>query len=127
VTKTSNTTKGFTVSGKTRETVISFFGNVLDRKFSDAERDLEEMKTKKFTDEEYRAGYLNALEGILLSIRSGDERDFLNKVELSNENARRYKAEFKDFSLKPIRSNFDQGFFAAWQDLMKFRIKTDVN
>jgi hypothetical protein len=121
VTKTSNPSRGFTVTGKTREAVQSFLSNVMDRKFSDAERDLEDMKTKKFTDVEYRAGYLNALEGILLSIRSGDERDFLNKVEFTNENVKRYKEEFKEFSQKPIRSSFDQGFFAAWQDLMQFR------
>lgn len=121
MTKTSNPSRGFTVTGKTREAVQSFLSNVMDRKFSDAERDLEDMKTKKFTDVEYRAGYLNALEGILLSIRSGDERDFLNKVEFTNENVKRYKEEFKEFSQKPIRSSFDQGFFAAWQDLMQFR------
>jgi hypothetical protein len=125
VTKTSNPTKGFTVTGKTRETVHSFLTNVMERKFTDAERDLEEMKTKKFTDEDYRAGYLNALEGILLSIRSGDERDFLNKVELKHDNSKKYKDEFKDFAQKPIRSSFDQGFFAAWQDLMQFRCNLD--
>ncbi len=123
--KTSNITRGLIVTGKTRDIVVSFFLNVLERKFSDAEKDLEEVKIRKFTDDNYRAGYVNALEGILLSIRSGDERDFLNKLGNNYSSAKKYKNEFKEFSQKPIRTNFDQGYFAAWQDLMQFRINAE--
>jgi len=80
VTKTIKPGRKLTVTGKTRESVVNFFNNLLDRKFTDAERELENIRQKKFPDEEYRRGYTNALEGLLLSIRSGDERDFYNRT-----------------------------------------------
>ncbi|MCW4050162.1 MAG: hypothetical protein NWE89_10565 [Candidatus Bathyarchaeota archaeon] len=121
MTKTSNPTRGLSVTGKTREAVAAFLKNMQERRFSDAERALKEVKNKKFTNEEYKAGYVNALDGLLLSVRSGDERDFCNKVAFTSENSKNYRAEFKEFSAKPIRTSFDRGYFAAWQDLMQYK------
>jgi hypothetical protein len=125
VTKSSNPTKGFTVTGKTREAVSAFMANVLDRKFTEAERALEDVKTKSFSDEEYRAGYINALEGILLSVRSGDERDFFNRVEFNKSSMKNYIEDFNKFNGSPIRTNWDLGFFSAWTDLLSYRINTE--
>jgi len=125
VTKSSNPTKGFTVTGKTKEAVSAFMANVLERKFTDAERALEDVKTKSFSDEEYRAGYINALEGILLSVRSGDERDFFNKVEFNKSSMKKYIEDFNKFNGSPVRTNWDLGFFSAWTDLLNYRINTE--
>ena len=124
MTKSSNPAKGFTVSGKTREAVSAFMANVLERKFSDAERTLEDVKAKSFSDDEYRAGYINALEGILLSVRSGDERDFFNKVEFNRSSMKKYTEGFKSFNSSPIRTNWDLGYFSAWTDLLSYRMNT---
>jgi hypothetical protein len=125
VTKSSNPTKGFTVTGKTKEAVSIFIANVLERKFTEAERTLEDVKTKSFSDDEYRAGYINALEGILLSIRSGDERDFFNRVEFNKSSMKKYIEDFTSFNSSPIRTNWDLGYFSAWTDLLNYRINTD--
>ena len=124
MTKTSKPGRKLSVTGKTRESVITFFDNLLDRKFSDAERELENLKQKRFPDVEYRAGYTNALEGLLLSVRSGDERDFYNRTHNGNT-LNDYIKEFKDFRKLPVRTQFDQGYFSAWTDILQYRINTD--
>jgi len=113
------------VTGKTREAVATFMNNVMERKFTDAERSLEDVKTKGFSDDEFKAGYVNALEGILLSVRSGDERDFINKVEFNKGSMKKYVDDFKRFNGSPIRTNWDLGFFSAWTDLLNYRINTE--
>lgn len=113
------------MTGKTKEAVSAFMANVLERKFTDAERALEDVKTKSFSDEEYRAGYINALEGILTSVRSGDERDFFNKVEFNKSSMKKYIDDFTKFNSSPVRTNWDLGFFSAWTDLLNYRINTE--
>jgi hypothetical protein len=98
---------------------------LLDRKFTDAERALEQVKERKFGEDEYREGYIIALEGILISSRSGDERDFLNKATNTTEELKKYKAEFKAFTTKPIKSQFDDGYFTAWKDFMTYRMNQE--
>jgi len=120
----SNTGRKLSVTGKTRESVIMFFDNLLDRKFTDAERELENIKEKKFPDEEYQNGYVNALEGLLLSVRSGDERDFYNRPSLNGKSQDDYIKEFKEFRKLPVRTQFDQGYFSAWTDILQYRINT---
>jgi len=121
VTKTSSYTRGLSVQGKTRKAVAEFIENLLDRKFTDAERSLEGVKGCSFSDEEYKAGYVNALEGLLLTVRSGDERDFLNKNEFTPESLKDYKSKFKGFASSPVRTSWDSGYFDAWADLMQYK------
>lgn len=125
MTKTSNLGRKLSVTGKTRESVLMFFDNLLERKFTDAERELENLKQKRFPDEEYRMGYTNALEGLLLSVRSGDERDFYNRTH-NGKKLNEYITEFKDFRKLPVRTQFDQGYFSAWTDILQYRINTDT-
>jgi len=124
VTKTSKPGRKLSVTGKTRESVIIFFDNLLDRKFSDAERELENIRQKRFPDQEYRLGYTNALEGLLLSVRSGDERDFYNRTH-NGKTLNDYIKEFKDFRKLPVRTQFDQGYFSAWTDILQYQVNTD--
>jgi hypothetical protein len=121
VTKTSNPARGLSVTGKTREAVVDFIKTLLDRRFAYAERALKKIKDRKFSNEEYKTGYINALEGMLLSSRSSDERDFYNKGEFSNDNLKKFKDEFKSFRNELVRSSFDVGYFSAWVDLMQYK------
>lgn len=114
-----------TVTGNTRKSVVTFLENVHDRKFTDAERELETLKEKKFPDEEYQKGYINAMEGLLLSVRSGDDRDFYNRTNGTEKTLKDYVKEFKEFRKLPIRTQFDQGFFSAWTDIIQYRINTE--
>jgi hypothetical protein len=110
------------IKGKAREELSQFLSNALDRKFTDAERVLEDIKKRELGDPEFKEGYLAALEGILLSVRSGDERDFFNKVTFDPDMMKNYMQEFLEFNASPIRTSFDMGFFSAWTDLFQYRI-----
>ena len=125
MTTTNNLGRKLSLTGKARESVITFFDNLLERKFTDAERELENIKTRKFPDEEYQKGYINALEGLLQSIKSGDERDFYNKPTINGKQLDDYIDEFKDFRQIHIRTQFDQGFFSAWTDILQFRVNKE--
>jgi hypothetical protein len=121
VTKTSSNTRGLSVRGKTRNAVAEFIEYLLDRRFTDAERSLDAVKDCSFGDEEYKEGYVKALEGLLLTVRSGDERDFLNKNDFTPESLNDYRKEFKDFASSTIRTSWDTGYFDAWADLMQYK------
>ena len=125
MTKTKMKGRKLSVTGKTRESVTIFFQNLMDRKFTDAERELDNLKGRKFVDDEYKKGYINAFEGLLLSIRSGDERDFYNRINMSGKSLDDYIKEFKNFRKLPIRTQFDHGFFTAWTDILQFRVNIE--
>jgi len=121
VTKTSSNTRGLSVRGKTRKAVAEFIDYLLDRRFSDAERSLDAVKACSFGDEEYKEGYVKAMEGLLLTVRSGDERDFLNKNDFTPDTLKDYRNEFKEFASSTIRTSWDSGYFDAWADLMQYK------
>lgn len=120
MTKTSKGTRGMTATGAARKDVIAFFDNMFERRFTDAERAIEKVKERKINTQEFKEGYVKALEGMLLSCRSGDDRDFYNR-ELSSVETRKYRKFFREYRKKGIRTPFDIGFFSAWSDLMKYR------
>lgn len=109
-------------SKKAKKDIISFFDNVEDRKFTDASRMLQSLKKKKFGDKEFVEGYMNALDGILLSARTGDERDFLNRAPFDTKNMKEYKKKFSDLVKNGVHSPFDVGFFLAWSDFIQYHL-----
>jgi hypothetical protein len=123
--KRSDKPRGMTATGKTREAVIVFFDAVIERRFSDADKALEEVRNRKNPNPEFQDGYIKALEGILTSARSGDERDFLNKVSYTEEGLEKYGKDFRAFLMKGRPKAFDLGFFSAWSDLVHYRLATN--
>ena len=121
MTKTSKN-HGLILKGKNRELLIEFLRNLIDRKFSDAERVLKSFKDRDFSDIEFKKGYINALEGMILSSRSGDERDFFNKENFHDEKLEEFQKEFTSFREKISTSNFDRGYFSAWSDLTQYKL-----
>ena len=84
-------------------------------------RSIKRIKEKKFYEAKFKEGYIHALEGILLSNRTGDERELYNKLTFEAPEIRKYKREFRDFTVNGLHSEFDKGFFSAWHDLMHYR------
>jgi hypothetical protein len=111
-------------SKKTKDDILSFFENLFGRRFSDAEKILTSVREKDLGNAEFKEGYLNALEGLLVSYRSGDERDFLNKAESDVKSMNSYKKQFRDFVKDGVNSQFDIGYFMAWSDLIQYRVDT---
>ena len=114
--------KALTATGKTRESVIEFFDALIDRRFSDAEKSLEEVRVRKYGDLDFQDGYRKALEGMLMSARSGDERDFLNKSVYDEDSVDGYVSDFRTIIKNGQPKPFDLGFFSAWSDFMNYRI-----
>jgi len=117
--------RGMMASRTARGDIIAFFKSVLERRFSDAERAMNAVREKRFGNSEFKAGYLNALEGILLSLRSGDTRDFLNKASFDAESMEGYRREFGAFVMEGAHTPFDVGYFSAWSDFMHYRLKSE--
>ena len=107
------------MSSKTsRDDIITFFDSLSARRFAEAEKAIEVVREKRFGDTEFKEGYVKALEGLLLSSRSGDERDFLNRAPFDRKSMQRYKKEFRAFFGDGVRSPFDVGYFMAWSDMI---------
>jgi hypothetical protein len=123
--KRSDRPRGMTATGKTREAVIVFFDAVIERRFSDADKALEEVRNRKNPNPEFQDGYIKALEGILTSARSGDERDFFNRVSNTEEGLDKQSRDFREILLKGRPKPFDLGFFSAWSDLVHYRLATN--
>ena len=85
---------------------------------------LKVVREKRFGNTEFKEGYVKALEGLLLSYRSGDERDFLNRAPFDRKSMQRYKKEFRAFVRDGVHSPFDVGYFMAWSDLVQYRLDT---
>jgi hypothetical protein len=106
-------------SKKSKNDKMTFFGNLFGRRFSEAEKALGVVKENSFGNADFKEGYVNALEGLLLSYRSGDERDFLNRAPFDKKSMQKYKKE------NGVHSPFDVGFFLAWSDLVQYRLNTE--
>lgn len=103
-----------------REEVLNFFSCVLERRFSEAERSLKAIAEKGVGGGEFKDGYLNALSGIYLSLRTGDQRDFINKVLREADSLERYDRAFRAKAREYSRTPFDSGYFSAWCDFIRF-------
>jgi hypothetical protein len=111
-----------TTTGKTRESVILFFDSIIERRFSDADKALIDVKEKRNINPDFKEGYIKALEGMLISAKSGDDRDFFNKAEYQKEDMERYSKDFKQIIQNGIHPPFDTGYFSAWSDFIHYRI-----
>lgn len=112
-------------SKSSRDDIITFFEGLFSRRFSDAEKALKVVRERRFGNTEFKEGYVKALEGLLLSYRSGDERDFLNRAPFDRKSMQRYKKEFRAFVRDGVHSPFDVGYFMAWSDLVQYRLDTE--
>jgi hypothetical protein len=119
--KNSKIKRGMMIPSHARDLVIQFFEGLLDRRFTDAERTLVELREKRLNEEEFKKGYLHALEGLVLSSRSGDEREFYNWFDFNPDALKEYKQEFREFVKDNQHSTFDKGYFSAWSDLVQYR------
>ena len=93
---------------------------LVNRQFSEAERELERLK-QKMQKTEWNRGYFRALYGMFLSRKAnGDSYAFLSKLDLNDKAALHgYRREFLDHVRNRLHGDFDRGFFSAWADCMR--------
>jgi len=107
--------------------VTRFFQLLVNRQFTEAERELERLK-QKMQKTEWNRGYFRALYGMFLSRKAnGDSYAFFSKVDLDDKTAlHSYKREFLDHVRNKLHGDFDRGFFSAWADCMRVLSKISI-
>ena len=104
--------------------VTRFFQLILNKQFTEAERELERLK-QKIHKTEWNRGYFRALYGMLLVRKSdSDPYAFLTKLDLNDkEKLQAYRREFLEHVKNKLHGDFDRGFFAAWADFTRVASK----
>jgi hypothetical protein len=93
-----------------------FFQAVRRRSFTEAERTLETIKSKAKATEWYK-GYINALEGMITSLKTNDTYALINRVKA--DEVKKLIYEFNEQSKYTFHKEFDRGFFDAWVDYLE--------
>ena len=107
--------------------VTRFFQLLVNRQFTEAEREMEKLK-QKMHKTEWNRGYFRALYGMLLSRKTnGDAYAFFPKLDLGDKAAlHAYRREFLEHMRNGLDGEFDRGFFSAWADCMRVLSRIDV-
>jgi len=108
--------------------VTRFFQLLVNRRFAEAERELESIE-QKMHKTEWNRGYFRALYGMLIARKSNnDDYAFLSKADLNDGKVlRNYRKEFQDHVKSKLDGDFDRGFFSAWAKFMRVLSKLAVN
>jgi hypothetical protein len=107
--------------------VTRFFQLLVNRKFAEAERELERIR-QKMHKTEWNRGYFRALHGMLIARKSNDDNyTFLSTLDFNDKKAlQNYRKEFQAHVKSKLHENFDRGFFAAWASCMRVLSKLAV-
>lgn len=108
--------------------VARFFQLLINRRFAEAERELERIKLKMHKTE-WNRGYFRALYGMMIAWKSNNDKyTFLSKLDLNDRKAlQNYRKEFRDHVKSKLDEDFDRGFFAAWANCMRILSKLTAN
>jgi hypothetical protein len=101
-----------------QDVVNRFFQNVETRAWTDAEKELDLIRQKTQNTPWYK-GYVKALEGLLLTYRSNDDKYIYLPKALSNrseESVNQLRKEFGEFASNEIHGEYDRGYFKALGD-----------
>ncbi|MDH7564599.1 MAG: hypothetical protein QHH24_06975 [Candidatus Bathyarchaeota archaeon] len=107
--------------------VTRFFQLLVNRQFTEAERELERVK-QKMHKTEWNRGYFRALYGMFLSRKAnGDVATFLAKLDLNDKaTLHAYRREFLSHVGNKIHADFDHGYFSAWADCMRVLSRMEI-
>ena len=108
--------------------VTRYFQLIVNRQFTEAERELERVK-QKMQKTDWNRGYFRALYGMYLSRKNSatDEYAFFSKLDLSDKVAlNAYKKEFLGHIGNGLHGDFDRGYFSAWADCMRIVTRMDI-
>jgi len=107
--------------------VIRFFQLLINRQFTEAERELERLK-QKMQKTEWNRGYFRALYGMFLSRKAnGESYTFFSRMDLDDKTALNcYRREFLDHVRNKLHGDFDRGFFSAWADCMRVLSRIEI-
>ena len=104
-------------SKKTDILTRNFFNDLIEGKFTSADKTLQTMKAEMRSTERQK-GYLNALEGMLSALASKSDKAVLIN-QITAKEADKLAKVFARRSKDKLQNEFDRGFFEAWVDYAK--------
>jgi hypothetical protein len=107
--------------------VTRYFQLLVNRQFTEAQRELERVK-QKMQKTEWNRGYFRALYGMYLSRKTNtDAYSLFSKLDFSDKVAlHAYRREFLEHTNNGLHGDFDKGYFSAWSECMRILIKMDI-
>lgn len=100
--------------------VAKFLQNVEERAWTEAEKELDTIRQKS-QNSAWARGYVKALEGLLLTHRSNDDKYlYLPKIlaNRSEETITHVRDEFAEFSSNELHGDYDRGYFKALENYL---------
>ncbi len=100
--------------------VTRFLQLVEDRAWTEAEKELDTIRQKS-ENSPWSKGYVKALEGLLLTYRSNDDKYiYLPRALLdrSGDSLTSLQREFAEFSANELHGEYDRGFFKALENYL---------
>ena len=72
-------------------------------------------------------GYLKALEGLLLTAKSNDDKYlYLSKIERTQKNLKTLRREFSQQARNGLHSDFDRGYFQALEAYIRVLERSSI-
>lgn len=100
--------------------VARFLQEVGQRAWTDAEKELDNIRLKS-DGGQWSRGYVKALEGLLLTFRTGDDKYiYLPRILASatKETVTNLRTEFAQLSSSDIHGDYDRGYFKALEEFL---------
>jgi hypothetical protein len=105
----------------------AFFKAVIERRNSDAEKELDAVRST-ITGTENGRGYLKGLEGLLLTAKSNDDKYlYLSKIEKTQRKLRELRKEFANHTTRTLHSDYDKGYFQALENYIRSLERADLS
>jgi hypothetical protein len=95
------------------------FQALIERRIADAEKELDTIRATLPSTESAK-GYLKALEGLLLTSKSNEDKYlYLSKIEKTPKNLKTLRREFSQQAKNELHGDFDRGYFQALESYMR--------
>ena len=95
------------------------FQALIERRIADAEKELDTIRAT-LPSTEAAKGYLKALEGLLLTSKSNEDKYlYLSKIEKTPKNLKTLRREFSQQAKNGLHGDFDRGYFQALESYMR--------
>jgi hypothetical protein len=95
------------------------FQALIERRIADAEKELDTVRATLPSTESAK-GYLKALEGLLLTAKSNEDKYlYLSKIEKTPKNFKTLRREFSQQTKNGLHGDFDRGYFQALESYMR--------
>ncbi|HYB67751.1 MAG TPA: hypothetical protein VEC43_05435 [Candidatus Acidoferrales bacterium] len=95
------------------------FQALIERRIADAEKELDTIRATLPSTESAK-GYLKALEGLLLTAKSNEDKYlYLSKIEKTPKNFKTLRREFSQQAKNGLHGDFDRGYFQALESYMR--------